>query len=540
VTFTDTVGLTIITLNNGSSVSLSGGHATLTGVVLSGIGTHSIVANYAGVSGTYLASSSATAATATLAKASVTLTGPTTQPVAVTNGQTGSATVTVTAPYTTIAAPSGTISYSILDASSTPIATGTPVLTAGSTSSTATIPIPGTLAAGSYTINVTYSGDGNYLASSSATTIQLQIGQITPTISWNPSTVSITYGTTLVGVLDAASANGSTTIPGTFVYTATSSGGSASAVNSASVLTGGSYTLTATFTPTDTTTYKSTSATISFTVSQATPSITLTSSMNPALVTNPITLTVSVASTAGTPTGSVSFYDGTTLLATATLSSGTAAYTTLSLTIATHSITAIYSGDSSFISVTSFAVAELVQDFSLTAGSSGGSSGGPTQTVFPGGNATYSLALVPANNSTALPVPIVMSVSGLPPGATATVSPQTIPANTLIPNITLVVQLPSSTASLNQKPALSRRLPPMLWSILLLPFAGKLRGAGKRLGKTISLLLLLMAGIAATVGLSGCGSTGGFFGQKQQTYTVTITATAGTLSRSTSVTLTVE
>jgi hypothetical protein len=41
-------------------------------------------------------------------------------------------------------------------------------------------------------------------------------------------------------------------------------------------------------------------------------------------------------------------------------------------------------------------------------------------------------------------------------------------------------------------------------------------------------------------GLSGCGATSGFFGQAEKTYNVLITATSGSLSHSTSVTLTIQ
>jgi trimeric autotransporter adhesin len=51
---------------------------------------------------------------------------------------------------------------------------------------------------------------------------------------------------------------------------------------------------------------------------------------------------------------------------------------------------------------------------------------------------------------------------------------------------------------------------------------------------------MLAAGLAAMAGLSGCGSSSGFFAQHQQTYTITITATSGTLSHSTTVELTVQ
>ncbi len=622
VTFTDTLGTTTTTL---SSASLSSGAATLSGVVLSGIGTHTLSANYAGVSGSYAASSGTV--TVVLSKASVTVTGPTTQPVSLTTGQAGSATITVTGPYTTIAAPTGTISYSIFNSSNTTVASGYLALTAGNTSSTATVPIASTLASGSYTISVTYGGDGNYSASSTAITIQLQIGQLTPTISWNPGANDITYGATLSRILNASAMYGSSPVTGTFSYTATPSGGSASAVSSASVLGAASYTLTAAFIPTSTTTYASVSATVSFTVNQAsqtisftapaspvtpgvspialvasggasgnavifsvtgpatvsgntltitgagtvtvtanqagntnykaatpvaqtiivnrvTPTVSLVASANPVLVTNAVTFAATVASTNSTPTGTVSFLDGTTLLGSVALSNGAASYTTSSLAAATHSITAVYSGDSNFAGATSAAVAEVVEDYSLSVsgsvGGSGGGSSGGSQTAVPGGTATYTLALGPSNGAT-FPAPVTLSLSGLPPGATGTLTPNTLPAGSSLTNVTLTIQLPQVTAELHrQKEPTGKHVPPLLWGMLLLPFAGRLRRTAKRLNRTVSLLLLLAAGFAATAGLSGCGSSNGFFGQQQQTYTITITATSGTLSRSTTVTLTVE
>jgi hypothetical protein len=135
---------------------------------------------------------------------------------------------------------------------------------------------------------------------------------------------------------------------------------------------------------------------------------------------------------------------------------------------------------------------------------------------------------------------VTLSVSGLPPGATATVTPQVIPAGSPLTNVTLTIQLPKTTANLLPDGPLNRRIPPVAWGILLLPFLGRLGRAGKRLGRTLSLLLLLTAGAAAMAGLSGCGSGNGFFAHQQQTYTVTVTATSGTLSHSTTVTLTVE
>jgi hypothetical protein len=66
------------------------------------------------------------------------------------------------------------------------------------------------------------------------------------------------------------------------------------------------------------------------------------------------------------------------------------------------------------------------------------------------------------------------------------------------------------------------------------------RRLGKTLGRTIFTLFLLLAGASAMAGLSGCGTNSGFFGQPETTYNVQITATSGSLSHSTSVTLTVQ
>ena len=66
VTFTDTVGSTVVSLNGGSAVTLDGaGTATLTGVTLTGVGTHTITANYAGVSNSFLSSTDTATITVT-------------------------------------------------------------------------------------------------------------------------------------------------------------------------------------------------------------------------------------------------------------------------------------------------------------------------------------------------------------------------------------------------------------------------------------------------------------------------------------------
>ena len=76
--------------------------------------------------------------------------------------------------------------------------------------------------------------------------------------------------------------------------------------------------------------------------------------------------------------------------------------------------------------------------------------------------------------------------------------------------------------------------------MVLLPFAFRMRSAGKRLRGILFTLSLMAASLGALSTLSGCASGNGFFGQQQSSYTVTVTATSGPLTRSTNLTLNVE
>jgi hypothetical protein len=102
------------------------------------------------------------------------------------------------------------------------------------------------------------------------------------------------------------------------------------------------------------------SSEVSVTVGGATSGLAATStgltiSANPITTAQTVTLTAAVTSTtAGTPTGTVQFYDGTTALGTAvTLASAQATSPALSFSAGTHSITAVYSGDTTFEASTS-------------------------------------------------------------------------------------------------------------------------------------------------------------------------------------------
>src|SRR5262249_37685415 len=121
---------------------------------------------------------------------------------------------------------------------------------------------------------------------------------------------------------------------------------------SATLVTVGSQTITATDSVTGTITGN---AVVS--VGKASTTTAVTSSLNPAINGQSVTLTATISVTSpgsGTPTGTVDFLDGgVTIAAGRPVSGGTASYTTSSLSIGGHTITAVYSGDTKFLTSTS-------------------------------------------------------------------------------------------------------------------------------------------------------------------------------------------
>jgi hypothetical protein len=85
----------------------------------------------------------------------------------------------------------------------------------------------------------------------------------------------------------------------------------------------------------------------------------------------------------GTPTGTVTFQDGFTILATLTLdSSGKARYTTAGLAVGSHSLVIVYSGDSRFTASTSVPLNQTVsRDATSSAVTSSVNPSAPSQAV---------------------------------------------------------------------------------------------------------------------------------------------------------------
>jgi uncharacterized repeat protein (TIGR01451 family) len=102
-------------------------------------------------------------------------------------------------------------------------------------------------------------------------------------------------------------------------------------------------------------------ATLTVGAPATTTSTTLSSSVNPSSVGQAVTFTATVTGASGTPTGTVTFFDGGTAIGTATLAAGAASFTTSLLTLGAHNITANYGGSAGSAASTSSALTQIVQ-----------------------------------------------------------------------------------------------------------------------------------------------------------------------------------
>jgi hypothetical protein len=118
----------------------------------------------------------------------------------------------------------------------------------------------------------------------------------------------------------------------------------------------GSHTLT--FHSTDNAGNVENTETLKFSVG-ATTTTAVTSSVNPAQFYQGITFTATVSSAGGTPTGTVTFFNGSSQLGVATLSAGKATVKA-TLNLGSHTITATYSGSANFAASTSPVLTQTV------------------------------------------------------------------------------------------------------------------------------------------------------------------------------------
>lgn len=230
------------------------------------------------------------------------------------------------------------------------------------------------------------------------------------------------------------------------------------------------------------------------------------------------TLTATITSnTTGVPTGTASFYNGSTLLGTSSLnSSGVATFVSATLGVGSYNLTAVYNGDGNYAtstsSASSFAVNPDPEDFELSVGSS-------SVAIASGSTVQTTIYVTPTNT---LADTLTFSCSGLPQYATCTFGPPstlTVAATTNLQTywqqpIPVVVTFwsnvaPNTSVAATQQP--QSRMPYSTLAFgcpIVLIGLGSLTGLRKKLyGRIAMSVLFLVALAAASAAISGCSSS---------------------------------
>jgi hypothetical protein len=137
----------------------------------------------------------------------------------------------------------------------------------GNTATTTASTLNPAFAQGSNTIVATLVATTNYASSTGQQSFTL--GKGSPTFTWTPGSSTMTYGTALT----AAQLNATSTVPGSIAYSFIPAGKASILVTPGTILPAGSDLITATFTPTETTNYQTTTTQATFLVTQFTPNI---------------------------------------------------------------------------------------------------------------------------------------------------------------------------------------------------------------------------------------------------------------------------
>jgi len=354
-TFGQTVALTAtvsgsVGTPNGNVAFYDGGTQILTAVLSNGAasaqtaaltaGTHSLTASYGGIA-PYFGSTSA-AVNQTVNKAPTT-----TNLVATPSPSTVGQTVTLTANVSPASA-TGTVVFN--DGLGAPVPAGVSNGVASVAISAYTL--------GVFTLTATYSGDANYLGSSS-TPITQRITQIATTTSLQAVPASSTAGQNVVltATVSPTASTGTVTFSDGVITVGSAGLISGTAMFSTSTLSIGSHSLTASYGG-DTNDAPSSSQAVTETVGQTVTTTSLKAVPASSSPGQSVTLTASVSP--ATATGTVTFLDGSTTLGSAPLTAGTASISVSTLSTGNHSLTASYGGDANDAPSVSLAVTESV------------------------------------------------------------------------------------------------------------------------------------------------------------------------------------
>jgi Bacterial Ig-like domain (group 3)/MBG domain (YGX type)/NHL repeat len=257
------------------------------------------------------------------------------------------------------------------------------------------------------------------------------------------------------------------------------------------------------------------------TITPAATATTMTTSNPSVTLGDSITFTANVTSATGMASGTVNFYDGTTLLGNGSLSSGATTFTTTSLAAGSHSISAAFQANVNFNTSGSAMVGQTIKQ---PVGSFVISPLQTEQYVRGAGATTYQINLQATGAFTGK---IALACSGLPADSTCSFSnatPNLTPGGAA--SVTMTVTNTISDAKL-QKPSvpMPASFAPVT-AAMIFPF--ELAGAGLCFSgmrrkslvnrKQLFIILFLLIGM---IGLTGCGAVT----TPYKSYTISVTGT---------------
>jgi autotransporter-associated beta strand protein len=399
---------------NGVTTSLLVNTATS----MNAIGVHNLTAKYLPSNGNFATSTTTTSDPVNVQIAPAISVTSSSNPAVVGQAATLTATVRATPPGTGTPPAGESVAF-------TDITGGFPGISLGSQqlngSGVAALGLnPGILSVGQHTIQVTYGGDGSFLPGTGTLVLTVVRGQTTTTVTSSATAANpAVYGLPLTFTVSVAAAGLASGVPtgSVFFYDGAVTAakqlpgsalldGTGTATYITSTLSAGSHQIIAVYG--DDSSFAGSQGILLLGVNQASTSTTLTetaavSGTGSAFFSEPVVFsaTVGVTNGGGTPTGTVTFVDGTKTLGTSSLVGGVATLTVKTLALGSHNVTASYAATTNF------------------AGSSTGSGGAvtvtvntdPTNTVVSSANSvslvgqtvTFTAAVTAASGGTGIP-----------------------------------------------------------------------------------------------------------------------------------------
>ncbi|MGD0442421.1 MAG: glycosyl hydrolase family 28 protein [Edaphobacter sp.] len=364
------------------------------------------------------------------------------------------------------------------------------------------------VSAGVHTYTAQYPGDSTYAAypfGIVTVTVSPFSASSTTALTASPSPVQSGSSTMLTAMVTGMQSNAlptgmvsffdGTTMIGSSALGTASSGTTVSATLS-TVLNGvGAHSLSAQYSG-DSNNAASTSPATSVTVTAIPTTTTLSLASMSIADGAPEGLTAAVTSSAGVPTGTVTFFNGTASLGTATLSNGTATLAVTSNSVGSEAITAVYSATGNFSGSTSAALMlSVTNPLVLTLSAN-------TVSIAPGASGTVTVSAAPGVGFTG-PVTFACSspvayVTCSPASPTQTITGMTAVQSGVTVNVAAAVSELKPTPLRGESGRVSYALLFPLGAFVLLGFSkrGRLR--------KLPLLVMLCLGVGLMVGISGC------------------------------------